>query len=67
MDKKSIAQSIESRYGAFVNISEVAEYLRFDRGTVRALLGGLPYLKNGREKNYFARDVAERIWERREV
>lgn len=67
MDRLSLTQSIEQRYGAFVNVTEVAEFLKVHRGTARQILAGLPYLENGKEKNYFARDVADRLVERKRI
>ena len=64
MNKQDIKRSIEQKYGAFVNVTEVAEYLKVDRGTARGVLNGLAYLPNGREKQYFTGDVADRIMER---
>ena len=64
MTKQDVKRSIEERYGAFVNVGEVASYLGVDRGTARAYLNGLTYLPNGREKKYFVGDVAQRITER---
>ena len=64
MTKQEIKNGIEKRYGAFVNVGEVSEYLGVDRGTARGFLYGLTYLPNGKEKKYFAGDVAQRLMER---
>ena len=64
MDKQQIARELTSEYGSFVNVTEVARYLRVDRGTARAILHGTPYLPNGRAKLFHASDVARAITER---
>ena len=62
MTKKELQKAIESRYGAFVNISQTAEFLGNRRETVRdKYLSGLEYLMNGREKLFYAGDVAQAI------
>lgn len=67
MDKQSLVRSLENRCGAFVNVTELSEYLKVDRGTARRYLYGLPFLKNGTEKKYFAGDVAQMLMERTQV
>ena len=67
MTKQDVKRSIEERYGAFVNVGEVAEYLGVDRGTARGFLHGLSFIPNGREKKYFIGDVAQRLMERTRV
>ena len=64
MTKQEVRRSIEERYGAFINVGEVAEYLGVDRSTARAYLHGLTYLPNGKEKKYFVGDVSQRLMER---
>lgn len=67
MDKNSLANNIEKRYGAFLNVNEVAEYMSIHRNTARQRLVGIPYVENGKEKKYFYKDVAEMIAERKRV
>lgn len=67
MDKQQIARELNSAYGNFVNVTEVSQYLRIDRGTARAILRNTPFLPNGREKLYHTSDVARRIVERSKV
>lgn len=64
MDKQQITRELNAEYGSFVNVTEVAKYLRVDRSTARAVLYGTPYLPNGRAKLYHASDVARAITER---
>ena len=67
MDRQQITRELTTEYGSFVNITEVAKYLRIDRGTARAILHNTPYLPNGRAKLYHASDVARAITERSKV
>ena len=67
MDKNSLAQDIEKKYGAFLNVNEVAEYMSIHRNTARERLVGIPYVGNGKEKKYFFKDVAEMIAERKRI
>ena len=67
MDKQQITRELTSEYGSFVNVTEVARYLRVDRGTARAILHGTPYLPNGRAKLYHTSDVATAITKRSKV
>lgn len=67
MDKQQIIRSIVSEYGEFVSLTEVASFLRIDRGTARQLMNGVPYLGLGRKKLFNASDVAQRIKERSQV
>lgn len=67
MDKQQIIRSIVTQYGEFLTLTEVASFLRIDRGTARQLMNGMPYLPLGRKKLYNATDVAQRIRERTQV
>lgn len=63
MTKQEIVRELQSKYGAFVNVNEVAEYMRSNRWTVRQYLYGLPHLE-GRSKLYKVQDIAQMIMER---
>lgn len=67
MDRQQITRELTTEYGSFVRVGEVAEYLRIDRGTARAILYGTPFLPNGRAKLYHVADVARAITERSKV
>ena len=64
MNKQDLTRSI-GRNGEFLCINDIAEIMNIDRGTVRQLLNGVPYIPLGKKKLYHIADVAERIWERR--
>lgn len=64
MDRQQITRELTSEYGSFVRVGEVADYLRIDRSTARAILYGTPFLPNGRAKLYHVADVARAITER---
>ena len=67
MDKNTLVQSMEKRYGSFVNVNEVAEFMTIHRNTARTWLAGVPYIGNGTEKKYFVNDVAKMIIERKTI
>ena len=66
MNKQDMTRVL-SRHGDFLCVNEIAEIMRLDRGTIRQILFGVPFIKIGRKKMYAVADVAERIWERRTV
>ena len=65
MNKQNVKRGLE-RYGDFLNVTQVAEWLSVDRGTARQYLAGLEYIPNGKEKKYHKDDIAERIMSLRE-
>lgn len=67
MTKGDVVKDIKKEYGSFVNLSNVAEYLRCGRDSARALVDGLDYYNSGRAKLYFAGDVADRIMQQRGI
>ena len=64
MNKQDLTRTF-GRHGDFLTITQIAEIMNLDRGTVRGLLDGVPFTPVGRKKLYHVADVAERIWERR--
>ena len=61
-------QSIQRAFGKdrqFLTISDISRTMNLDRGTVRQLVKGLPYIPIGRKKLFLATDVAEVIWSRK--
>ena len=63
MDKYMLVKDIKSsvKNGGFINISQLAKYLRKSRGSAAEIVNGLDYLEMGREKKFFIEDVAARI------
>lgn len=63
MNKTSIKRSILDYTGGapFVSVSSLAKMLGVGRDSTRALLQGLPYIPQGRRKDYLVDDVAERL------
>ena len=67
MNKQELTQSMKSKYGDFMSMNEIAEYLKIDRSTARAWMYGLAYLPCGRSKRFCVSDIAGRIVERSKV
>jgi len=67
MNRQELTQSMKSRYGDFLTISEMAEFLKVDRGTVRQWMYGVPYLPCGKAKKFCASDIAQRLIERSKI
>ena len=61
MTKQQIRKSLE-RYGDFLNINQVSEFIGVHRGTARQMLCGLDYIPNGKEKLYYKDDIADAIY-----
>ena len=51
----------------FISITELANMLHVGRDSARALVAGLPFIPQGRRKDYLVSDVAERLSERRRI
>lgn len=64
MNKQDLTRAF-GRYGEFLSITDIAEIMKIDRGTVRGLMDGVPYVPIGRKKLYHIADIAEVIWSRR--
>lgn len=69
MNKRDLQKDIQNFVGpgGFINISQLAKYMRVSRDKITPLVYGLDFFQTGREKKYFIPDVAERILERREA
>ena len=67
MDKRQIEQSMKSKYGDFLTMNEIAEYLKIDRSTARQWMHGLSFIPCGRSKRFCASDIAGRIVERSKI
>jgi hypothetical protein len=63
MNRRDITRELNTRYGAFVSVTEVAEYMRKNRSTVRRYLKDVPCVY-GRSKMYKSQDIARMITER---
>ncbi len=68
MDRQKLRRDIE-RYGggAFINVTQVASMMGVDRGTARAVLRGIEYIPNGKEKLYHKEDVLDALMGRRSL
>lgn len=64
MDKQNIKRTF-SKHGDFMTVTQIAEAMNLDRGTVRGLLNGVAYIPVGRKKLYHVADVTECLWARR--
>ena len=67
MNKQELTQSMKSKYGDFMSMNEIAEYLKIDRSTARQWMYGLAYLPCGRSKRFCVSDIAGRIVERSKI
>lgn len=63
MNRQDLQRRMESRFGSFISVKEVAEFLGCHRHTAGSLLRGLEHL-GGRTHKYDTKDVAKRIMER---
>ncbi len=63
MNKQDLARTF-GKHGEFLCISEIAEIMNIDRGTVRQLLSGVSYIPLGKKKLYHIKDVAEVLYRR---
>ena len=63
IDVKDLQRRMESSFGSFITVGQVAEFLGCYRGTARTLLQGLEFI-GGRTHRYDTKDVAKRILER---
>ena len=63
--KKStqIAADLYAQKGALLSVTDVMDYLQCSRNTAMTMLGPMA-TKKGKTKQYFYKDVAERIAER---
>lgn len=64
MNKQDLTRAF-GKHGEFLSITDIAEIMKIDRGTVRGLMDGIPYVPIGRKKLYHIADIAEVIWSRR--
>jgi len=67
MNKQELTQSMKSKYGDFLTLNEIAEFLKIDRSTARQWVYGLEFLPCGRAKKFYVSDIAGRLMERMEV
>lgn len=63
MNKQNIERAI-GQGKQFLSITEIADRIGIDRGTVRAILKGVPYQPFGKKKLYAVADVAEVLYRR---
>lgn len=63
MNKQDLTRAF-GRHGEFLTITEIAGIMNIDRGTVRAILKGVPYQPFGKKKLYAVADVAEVLYRR---
>lgn len=60
--KKALMTWNENR--PFMSVSDISESMHIGRDSARNLVSGLPYIPNGRRKDYLVEDIAERLSER---
>lgn len=63
MNKQNLERAI-GKHGEFLCINDIAEIMSIDRGTVRQILKGVPYIPIGKKKLYAVADVAEVLYRR---
>lgn len=61
MDKQTIVRDIKREVGNWPCQSDIARYLGKSRDYVIELMAGCEYITDGKKKQYFAVDVAERL------
>lgn len=63
MDKNLLANDIKQsvKGSGFINISQLAKYLKKSRENTAQIVSGIDYVEIGREKKFFIEDVAARI------
>lgn len=59
---KTMANEIESKYGCFLNVSEVGKVLGVSRETARKLVSDLPCAEIGNTNKYYIYDVLEFVY-----
>lgn len=64
MTRQGVRRSLE-RYGDFLTVTQVADWLGVDRHTASQYLTGFDYLPNGKAKLYHKDDVTEMIMRKR--
>lgn len=67
MDKQMIVRDIKKEIGNWPCQSDIARYLGKSRDYVMNLMEGCEYITDGKKKQYFAQDVAERLLSTRGV
>ena len=65
MDKQTIVRDIKREVGNWPCQSDIARYLGKSRDYVINLMAGCEYIADGKKKQYFASDVAERLMNKR--
>lgn len=65
MDKQTIVRDIKREIGNWPCQSDIARYLGKSRDYVINLMAGCEYITDGKKKQYFAADVAERLISKR--
>lgn len=63
MNRQDIEKTL-GRQGDLLTITQIADAMNLDRGTVRRMLFGINYLPCGRKKLFHIKDVSERLIER---
>lgn len=61
MNRQEVIRDMKAEIGSFPNLSQIAKYLGKGRDTARTLVAGLEYYEDGKAKQYFVNDVADRI------
>lgn len=65
MKRAELVRHIERRYGAFPTISNMAEFMKKSRTTVREMFSTLERFDDGRAQRFYSGDVADEILRRR--
>ena len=66
--RREISEDIKRKYkSAFINATQAGEYLGMCPATTRKFLSGLDVYKTGKEKKFFATDIAQRMEECRTI
>lgn len=63
MNKQDLQRTF-GKHGEFLSVTQIAGIIGIDRGTVRAILKGVPYQPFGKKKLYAVADVAEVLYRR---
>lgn len=61
MNKQDLTRDIKQEVGNLPNMTQIRKYTGFSKDTVRELLRGCDSITDGKQKKYFAGDVAERL------
>jgi len=69
MDKKAMIQSMKDYRGGrdHICVAHLAAYRETSERKAAKLVETLPYIREGRRRDYQIEDVVERLWDRREL